>query len=138
MAVPAPEIARRVAHMRGMAQRAWGEGQFFFYIRIPEPLYPEERGEKYEEPLAEALRVARLGKVTGGGQQLGEGNSIVYCGVDVELRERVRGLAVLRDVLVRLGAPAGTVIEEFLPEFQEHPLVVSDAEPDTPTDRPRE
>jgi hypothetical protein len=108
--------------MRGMPQQAWDRGLFFFHIRIPEPLYPKQRGEKYEEPLTEALRAARLGKVNGGGQQLGEGNTIVYCGVDVVLRERVRGLALLREVLNRLGAPRGTVIEEFIPEFIEHPL----------------
>jgi hypothetical protein len=109
-----------------MAQRAWDSGQFFFYVRIPEALYPDERGEKYEEPLAEALKEARLGKVTGGGQQLGEGKTIVYCGVDVVLQERVRGLEILREVLRQLGAPAGTMIEEFIPEFQEHPLVEVD------------
>ncbi len=122
MAEPSPDIAHRVAHMRGMPQQAWDRGLFFFHIRIPEPLYPKQRGEKYEEPLTEALRAARLGKVNGGGQQLGEGNTIVYCGVDVVLRERVRGLALLREVLNRLGAPRGTVIEEFIPEFIEHPL----------------
>jgi hypothetical protein len=115
--------------MRGMAQRTWDRGWFFFYIRIPEPLYPEERGEKYEEPIAEALRAANLGRVTGGGQQLGEGNSIVYCGVDVELSERVQGLQLLRQVLVNLGAPAATVIEEFIPDFQEHSLALGPVEP---------
>ena len=122
MAEPAQEIAHRVAHMRGMAEQTWERGDFFFFIRIPEPLYPEERGEKYEEPIAEALRAAELGEVTGGGQQLGEGKSIAYCGVDVELTDRTRGLELLREVLVRLGAPATTVIEEFIPHFQEHPL----------------
>ena len=68
------------------------------------------------------MRAAGLGKVNGGGQQLGEGNSIVYCGVDVILSERVRGLELLREILSRLDAPTGTVIEEFLPEFAEHPL----------------
>jgi hypothetical protein len=105
-----------------MAQQAWDRGLFFFYIRIPEPLSPEERGQKYEEPLAKALRAARLGKVNGGGQQLGPGNTIAYCGVDVILRERVQGLQLLREVLPQLGAPAATVIEEFLPDFVEHPL----------------
>jgi hypothetical protein len=129
MAELSQDNSRRVGHMRGKAQRAWDRGRFFFYIRIPESLHPADRGEKYDEPLAEALHAARLGKVTGGGQQLSEGNSIVLCGVDVELHERVRGLAVLRDLLPRLGAPAGTVIEEFIPEFKEHPLVAPIPEP---------
>jgi hypothetical protein len=108
-----------------MAQRAWDRGEFF-YVRIPEPLYPQERGEKYEEPLTEALMAAQVGEIIGGGQQLGVGDTIAYCGVDVVLYERIRGLEVLREALGRLGAPAGTVIEEFVPEFQEHPLTEPD------------
>jgi hypothetical protein len=92
------------------------------HVRIPEPLLPLERGEKYEDPLAAALAESRLGAVTGGGQQLGDGNSIVYCGVDVVLTDRGHGLDLLIDVLRRLGAPRGTVIEEFVPEFREHEL----------------
>jgi hypothetical protein len=75
--------------------------------------------------LGDVLRAAQLGEVTGGGQQLGEGNTIVYCGVDVILSERVRGLEVLREALERLGAPTGTIIEEFIPVFTEHPLYAS-------------
>ncbi len=125
MAKPRPDMANRVRHMRGMARQAWDRGLFFFYIRIPEALTPHERGERYEDPLAEALAAAALGEVTGGGQQLGPGNSIVYCGVDVEVQERVRGLEVLREVLIRLGAPADTIVEEFVPRFREHPLIVA-------------
>ncbi len=56
MAEALPDIAHRIAHMRGMAQRTWDRGEFFFYVRISEPPYPEERGAEYEEPLAEMLR----------------------------------------------------------------------------------
>jgi hypothetical protein len=138
MANPSADIAHRVAHMRGMAQRTWERGEFFFYIRIPEPLYPAERIDKYEVPIGKALHTARLGKVSGGGQQLGEGKSIVYCGVDVELCERVRGLAGLREILSGFGAPAGTVIEEFLPEFREHLLQAPEAELGAAADRQRD
>jgi hypothetical protein len=123
---PSPDIAIRVDMMRGMAKIAAARGQVFVYVRIPEPLWPQERGKKYEDPLAAALADAGLGKVTGGGQQL-DGGSIEYCGVDVILNNRAQGLALLKDVLRRLGAPAGTMIEEFLPEFQEHPLGRADA-----------
>jgi len=126
MAEPSPEIADRVALMRGMAERAWNRGLFFFYIRIPEPLLPDERRTKYEEPLAEMLRAERLGKVNGGGSQLGSNNTILYCGIDVILKERVRGLQMLREELVLLQAPSNTVIEEFLPHFVERPLSVDD------------
>jgi hypothetical protein len=123
MAAIPPEIANRVSVMRQFAQKAWDAGEFFFYVRIPEPLFPEERGLRYEEPLIDALTKARLGRVTGGGQQLGEGKTIIYCGVDVVVKERVRGLKLIRRVLRKANAPAGTVIEEHLPSYCEHPLI---------------
>jgi hypothetical protein len=33
-------------HMRAMARQAWDNGLFFFYVRIPEPLNPIERGQE--------------------------------------------------------------------------------------------
>src|SRR4051812_43271545 len=105
MAEPSPDIANRVAVMRDMAEDARALGGFFVFVRIPEPLGPFDRGDKYEDPLASALADARLGEVTGGGQQLGDGNSIVYCGVDVVLTDWVRGLELLRQTLRQLGAP---------------------------------
>jgi hypothetical protein len=122
MAKPRKDMAARVAHMRGMAEQARERGLIFFYVRIPESLGPGERMEKYEEPLDRALRAADLGRVNGGGQQLGTGNRIVYCGVDVLVNDRARGLEVVREVLLRLDAPDAPVIEEFIPEFTEHPL----------------
>ena len=127
MTEPSADIANRVAVMRGMAEDAAARGKVFVYVRIPEPLRPLERGDKYEDPLIAALVESRLGEVTGGGQQLGEGRSIMYCGIDVVLSDRIQGLAFLQEALCRLGAPAGTVIEEFTPEFQEHPLGQVDA-----------
>jgi hypothetical protein len=113
-------IANRVPVMRQFAQAALDDGEFFFYVRIPESLLPEERGSRYEDPLIEALSEARLGRVTGGGQQLGEGNSVLYCGIDVVVSDRAGGLALLCKVLCDHGAPVGTVIEEHLPHYREH------------------
>ena len=112
--------------MREMAQRAWDRGQFFFYVRIPESLDPEQRINKYEIPIGSALQHNRLGKVSGGGTQLGPNKTIAYCGIDVVLRERVRGLEFLRLELARLGAPPETVIEEFIPKYVEHPLATAE------------
>ncbi len=127
MASPSPEIANRVAVMQDFALDARTRGEHFVFVRIPEPLAPRERGDRYEDPLIAAFAATRLGRVTGGGQQLGEGRSIVYCGIDVVLTNRVAGLEFLRETLHRLGAPPATVIEEFLPEFRETPLGPADS-----------
>jgi hypothetical protein len=86
----------------------------FVYIKIPGDLDPMDRGELFEDPLQEALDNERLGEITGGGSQLSEpsesGNSIEFCGIDVDLYDAVRGLALLRNELVRLKASPGTML----------------------------
>ena len=61
----------------------------FVYIKIPGNLDPMDRGELFENPLQEALDKERLGEITGGGSQLSDpnesGNSIDFCGIDVDL-----------------------------------------------------
>jgi hypothetical protein len=106
--------------MFGFAEAAAERGQHFFYILIHEPLGPMDRGDKYEDPLNNAL--GELGGVTGGGSQLGEGNTIAFCGLDVVVNHRERGLRVIRECLRACGAPPNTIIEEYVPEFAELPL----------------
>ncbi len=122
-----PEFAGRGEVMLGFAESAAEDERFFFYVRIPESVGPLERGDRYEDPLQEALTAAALGEVTGGGSQLGEGDSIAYCGLDVVVADRTRGLAVIRETMQRLGAPPATIIEEYLPTYREHPLYIRNA-----------
>jgi hypothetical protein len=117
-----PEFAARGEVMLGFAESAAAEGRFFFYVRIPKSVGPLDRCDLYEDPLQEALSAADLGEITGGGSQLGDGGSIAYCGLDVVVTDRGRGLALIRETMRRLGAPSGTVIEEYLPTYREHPI----------------
>ena len=117
-----PELDGRQKTLLGIAEGAWRRGNFFFYIRIPENVQPIERGERYEDPLQAALDAEDLGKITGGGSQMGDGTSIDFCGIDVEVYERERGLALIRSVMRSLGASPHTIIEEYLPTYREHPL----------------
>ena len=103
--------------MHDFARAAADRGQHFFYVLIRESIGPEDRGEKYEDPLAQALR--SFGKVTGGGSQMGEGNSIAFCGIDIVVNDREVGLEIIRNCLRRCDAPSDTVIEEYIPEFTE-------------------
>ena len=77
---------------------------------------PIDRGEKYEDPLDEALQKAGFGEVTGGGSQLGGPNPdgsphIEWVGIDVDLTDLSKGLPFLKHELKRLGAPQGTTLE---------------------------
>ncbi|MBN8248809.1 MAG: hypothetical protein J0L84_15390 [Verrucomicrobia bacterium] len=127
MADRSQEMTGRAAVMLDFAKAALEQGQFFFYVRIPEDLLPIARGERYEDPLQDALDAEGLGEVTGGGSQLGDGNLIEYCGVDLVVRDRDRGLELIRSVMRRLGAPRTTVIEEHLPRYQERSVYEVDA-----------
>jgi hypothetical protein len=87
----------------------------FVYIKIPGDIEPMDRGEKFADPLQEALESAELGTITGGGSQLSEpdsegGRSVEFCGIDVDLYHLDKGLELLRKELVRLAAPPGTAL----------------------------
>lgn len=87
----------------------------FVYIKLPVDLQPLERGELFEDPLQEALEREKAGAVTGGGSLLSDLDEngqrhIKFCGIDVDLYEPAKGLALLRSELRRLEAPPGTML----------------------------
>jgi hypothetical protein len=91
----------------------------FVFVRIPEAIEPLHRGEKYEDPLEQALESAGLGSVTGGGEMLSAPDEdgrreIEFCGIDIDLFDPQRGLELLRQELKRLDAPKGTILEYTL------------------------
>ncbi len=93
-----------------------GNDTVFVFVRVPESIQPLDRAAKYEEPLQLALKRAKLGEVTGGGSQLTErkpdgSRDIEWVGIDVELSSLDHGLGFLKQELIRLGAPKGTVLE---------------------------
>lgn len=118
MAVGAPIDARHM--LMALAPTQSTRGGQFFYVRIPAAIGPIDRGRLYEDPLDEALAAEGLGSVSGGGTQLGADGSIVFCGIDVDVTDRDRGLACILRVMRELGAPEGTVVEEGGPEKVEH------------------
>jgi hypothetical protein len=123
------DFGYRIATMQEKAQRAKDRGLLFFYVRIPESLHPDQRKKKYDELITRALQKTGFAEVTGDERELGEGNAVPSCGVEVVLRKpsgAARGeLLFLRGELARLGVPVGTVIEEFIPRFREYPVVLN-------------
>ena len=80
----------------GDAEQAWDRGLFFLYSASPS-VY-RRSAVRIQGAVGRSAWASRWAR-SRGGQHVGKGNSIVYCGVDVILRERVRGLALLREVL---------------------------------------
>lgn len=70
---------------------------------------PLDRGDLFEDPLAELLQAAGRGKVTGGGTQLGEEGEIEFCDLEITVAGATDAtLEALREALERLGAPKGS------------------------------
>ena len=102
----------------------------FVYVKLPGDIQPLERGERFEDPLEAVLQRSGLGTITGGGSQLDEPHEdgrprVEFAGLDVDLYDVARGLALLRAELVRLGAPAGTSLLYEL-DGQEHELGIGE------------
>ena len=88
----------------------------FIFVKIPESIMPIERGDKYEDPLDEALKQASIGEVTGGGSSFSHPDengkrTIEWVGIDVNLLDFDKGLPILRSELLKLGAPKTTILE---------------------------
>lgn len=112
-------LGTAIALLRGSRSapvQASNAARSYVFVKIPEPLMPVERGEKYGDPLDEVLKREQLGEVTGGGSQLSEPDAegrrtVEWVGLDVELLDLERGIPALKQELLRLGAPAGTTLE---------------------------
>jgi hypothetical protein len=81
------------------------------YAQINARIMPMDRGERYEDPLAEALAKNGLGEVTGGGTMQSANGEIDYCGVDIDLFDISKGIPFVCDFLARLGAPKGSKLQ---------------------------
>ena len=84
----------------------------FLYVKIPAAIMPLERGEQFEDPLADALQRAGVGEVTGGGSMMRSDGTIDYVGIDVDVTDVKRAVQIIREVMQQQGAPEGTVIEQ--------------------------
>jgi hypothetical protein len=76
--------------------------------RLYEHLEPIDRGNRYEDPLQEALAANSLGQVTGGGTQLGADGAIAYADIEVELANLDGALRTAAEALEAAGAPQGS------------------------------
>jgi hypothetical protein len=76
--------------------------------RVYEHIGPIDRGDRYEDPLDAALEKAGVGRVTGGGSQLGELGQIEYADVEIELGDLDGALSVVAEALDAAGAPEGS------------------------------
>ncbi|MFB3890531.1 MAG: hypothetical protein ACE15C_00765 [Phycisphaerae bacterium] len=79
------------------------------YAQLNARIKPLQRGEWFEDPLAEAFEQNGFGEVTGGGTlQREKGGEIIYCGIDIDFPDIVRGVPFVCDFLTGKDAPKGS------------------------------
>lgn len=83
----------------------------FVTARIWEYIEPIDRGERYEDPLDAFLISNDIGKLDGGGTQLGDTPGIEYVDVTIWLRDSDEALELAAEELGRLGAPIGSELQ---------------------------
>jgi hypothetical protein len=76
--------------------------------RIAEAVEPIDRGERYEDPLENALSIGELGEVIGGGSQLSPTGEIAFVDLELALRDLDGALEVVKRILEEAGAPVGS------------------------------
>lgn len=72
---------------------------------------PIVRGERYEDPLSDALAQHGFGEVTGGGTMQAQNGEIEYCGLDIDLVDTARSIPFVCDCLTEFGAPKGSLLK---------------------------
>ncbi|GFO57580.1 hypothetical protein GMSM_45870 [Geomonas sp. Red276] len=78
--------------------------------RLNHLLMPLDRGDRYEDPLNEALSQRRLGEVTGGGTMQEKSGEIEFIDIEVDLTDLDVGVPFVIRKLEELGAPKGSIL----------------------------
>ncbi len=81
------------------------------YAKFNAKILPLDRGDRYEDPLAEALSGNGYAEITGGGTGQLPNGEIDFCGIDIDLHNVEQGAPFICEFLSNRGAPRGSVLE---------------------------
>lgn len=88
----------------------------YIVAQLNDKIMPIDRGDVYEDPLDELLKIKYYGEVSGGGTLQAVSGEIEYCDVEIKLVDTLNKQAVEEIIakLESLGAPKGSklIIEE--------------------------
>jgi hypothetical protein len=89
------------------------EFPIFAVAKIAEPIQPIERGDVYEDPLAEFLESKGLGAVVGGGTLMETSGEIAHADIELELANAGEAAKLAVEFLEKAGAPRGSELRIF-------------------------
>ena len=81
------------------------------YAQLNARVQPIDRGDRYEDPLQEALESNGFASVVGGGAMQSINGEIEYCGIDLDIYSFAEGVPFICDFLSKLGAPRGSKLQ---------------------------
>ena len=87
------------------------EEPVFAYAHLNARVQPLDRGDRYEDPLQEALEANGWGEVTGGGTMQRMSGEISYCGIDLDLNNVKQAVPFICQFLAKCGAPKGSHLQ---------------------------
>ena len=85
--------------------------EVFVTAQLNHLLMPIDRGERYEDPLEEALAKQELGRTDGGGTMQLQSGEIEYIDVEIALINLNEGIPFVIERLEAFGAPKGSVLK---------------------------
>jgi hypothetical protein len=104
------------------ADQPW-EPPTIVFAKIVQPIHPTDRERLYEEPLAKFLAERDLGEITGGGTMQDGDGSVLFAGIDIEVRDPRRAVPRIARKLAELGAPEGSELAYAVDDQQVvHPI----------------
>ena len=80
-------------------------------VKINESISTDDRGTKYDDPLAAALKEGNLGEVVGGGNSVNKAGKVEWAGIDLEVTDLQKSIPIIKQKLIDQGAPKGSTIE---------------------------
>ncbi len=83
----------------------------FGYAKLNIRIMPLDRGDMFEDPLAEALEENGFGEVTGAGTMTSAEGEIEYCGIDIDNLDIDKGVPFICKFLTKCGAPKGSELQ---------------------------
>ncbi len=83
----------------------------YIVAQLNDKIMPIARGEVYEDPLDEFLKLKWYGEVSGGGTLQSKTGEIEYCDVEIKLKDSTinkKAIVEIIEKLEELGAPKGS------------------------------
>lgn len=111
------QIVKRILITMGILSALFGckkgpsSEQYYVTAQLNHLLMPMDRGERYEDPLGEALAEEGLGETTGGGTMQAESGEIMFIDVEITLTDLGKGVPFVISKLEELGAPKGSILK---------------------------